>query len=56
MAAPAAGTEAGSEADTEVDTVVCTEAEAEAEAGTWPRRGTGWRRPRMRWRSPEQCG
>lgn len=69
-AAPAAGTEvgtvAGSEADTEAGTAVCTaaevevEVEADVEAGSeavaWPLRGTGWKRPRRRWKSPGQCG
>lgn len=57
-----AGTAVGSEAGIEVGTEACTEAEAEAEAvagseaAAWPLRGTGWRRPRRRWRSPGLCG
>lgn len=53
-----AGTAVGSEAGIEVGTEACTEAEAVAgsEAAAWPLRGTGWRRPRRRWRSPGLCG
>lgn len=60
VAAHVAGTAAGSEAYTEAGIVAYTGVEVEPEDGivaaAWPPHGTGWRRPRTRWRSPGQSG
>lgn len=58
MAGAEAGTVAGGEVGIEVGTVACTEAAAEhgSEMMVWPLHGTGWRKPRRKWRNPGWSG